>query len=124
MQKDLHGPDDHDGVITHLQSDILKCEVKWALRSITINKHSGGDGIPAEILQILNDDAIKVLNSICQEIWKDQQSPQDWKISVINPIPKKSNVKEYSNSYTITLFSHASTEMLKIVQARLQQYVN
>ena len=92
-KKDLHDPDNHDGVITHLEPDILKCEVKWALESITTNKTSGGDGIPVELFQIPNDDAVKVLHSICQQIWKTQQWPQDWKRSVFIPIPKKSNAK-------------------------------
>ena len=111
-------------MITHLEPDILECEVKWALGSITTNKASGGDGIPAELFQILKDDAVKVLHSICQHIWKSQQRPQDWKRSVFIPIPKKGNAKESSNYYTIALISHASKEMLKILHARLQQYVN
>jgi len=122
-KKDLHNPDNHNGVITHLESDILECEVKWALESITTNKASGGDGIPVELFQILKDDAVKVLHSICQQIWKTQW-PQDWKRSVFIPIPKKGNAKECSNSRTIALISHASKVMLKILQARLQQYVN
>ena len=96
-KKDLHNPDNHDGVITHLEPDILECEVKWALGSITMNKASGGDGIPLELFQILKDDAVKVLHSICQQIWKTQQWPQDWKRSVFFPIPKKGNAKECSN---------------------------
>ena len=104
--------------------DILECEVKWALWSITMNKTSGGDGIPAELFQILKDDAAKVLHSTSQQIWKTQQWPQDWKRSVFIPIPKKGNAKECSNYRTITLISHASKVMLKILQARLQQYVN
>jgi len=123
-KKDLHDPDNHDGVITHLEPDILECEVKWALESITTNKASGGDGIPIELFQILKDDAVKVLHSICQQIWKTQQWPQDWKRSVFIPIPKKGNAKECSNYRTIALISHASKVMLKILQARLQQYVN
>ena len=123
-KKDLHDPDNHDGVITHLEPDILECEVKWALESITMNKASGGDGIPVELFQILKDDAVKVLHSICQQIWKTQQWPQDWKRSVFIPIPKKGNAKECSNYHTIALISHASKVMLKILQARLQQYVN
>ena len=111
-------------MITHLEPDILECEVKWALGSITTNKVSGGDGIPVELFQILKDDAGKVLHSICQQIWKTQQWPQDWKRSVFIPIPKKSNAKEGSNYCTIALISHASKVMLKILQARLQQYVN
>ena len=123
-KKDLHDPDNHDGVITDLEPDILECEVKWALESITMNKASGGDGIPVELFQILKDDAVKVLHSICQQIWKTQQWPQDWKRSVFIPIPKKGNAKECSNYRTIALISHASKVMLKILQARLQQYVN
>ena len=123
-KKDLHDPDNHDGVITHLEPDILECEVKWALGSITTNKASGGDGIPVELFQILKDDAVKVLHSICQQIWKTQQWPQDWKRSVFIPIPKKGNAKECSNYCTIALISHASKVMLKILQARFQQYVN
>ena len=107
-------------MITHLEPDILECEVKWALGSITTNKASGGDGSPVE----LKDDAVKVLHSICQQIWKTQQWPQDWKRSVFIPIPKKDNAKEGSNCHTITLISHASKVMLKILQARLQQYMN
>ena len=111
-------------MITHLEPDILECEVKWALESITMNKASGGDGIPVELFQILKDDAVKVLHSICQQIWKTQQWPQDWKRSVFIPIPKKSNAKECSNYRTIARISHASKVMLKILQARLQQYMN
>ena len=111
-------------MITDLESDVLECEVKWALESITTNKASGGDGIPVELFQILKDDAVKVLHSICQQIWKTQQWPQDWKKSVFIPIPKKGNAKECSNYCTIALISHASKVMLKILQARLQQYVN
>ena len=107
-KKDLNDLDNHNGVITHLEPDILECEVKWALRSITTNKGSGGDGIPAELFQILKDDAVKVLHSKCQQIWKTQQWPQDWKSSVFIPIPKKRNVKECSNYHTIVLISHAS----------------
>ena len=105
VQKDLHDPDNHDGVITHLEPDILECEVKWALGSISTNKASGGDGIPVELLLILKDDAVKVLNSICQHIWKTQQWPQNWKRSVFIPIPKKGNVKECSKYHTIALIS-------------------
>ena len=119
-KKDLHDPDNHDAVTTHLESDILKCEVKWALGSITMNKTSGGDGIEAELFQVLKDDAVKVLHSICQQIWKTQQWPQDWKRSVFIPVPKKSNAKECSNYYTIVLISHTSKVMLKILQVRLQ----
>ena len=111
-------------MITHLEPDILKCEVKWALESITTNKASGGDGIPVELFQILNGDAVKVLHSICQQIWKTQQWPQDWKRSVFIAIPKKGNAKECSNYRTIALISHTSKVTLKIPQARLQQYVN
>ena len=123
-KKDLHDPDNHDGVISHLEPDILECEVKWALESITMNKASGGDTIPVELLQILKDDALKVLHSICQQTWKTQQWPQDWKRSVFIPIPRKSNAKECPNYLTIALISHASKIMLKILQARLQQEVN
>ena len=123
-KKDLHDPDNHDGVITHLEPGILECEVKWALGSMTTIKASGGDGIPVELFQILRDDAVKVLPSICQQIWKTQQWPQDWKRSVFIPIPKKGNAKECSNYRTIALISHASKVMLKILQARLQQYMN
>ena len=120
-KKDLHDPDNHNGVITHLEPDILECEVRWALGSITTNKASRGDGILVEIFQILKDDAVKVLHSICQQIWKTQQWPQDWKRSVFTPIPKKGNAKECSNYHTIALISHASKVMLKILQAWLQQ---
>ena len=116
--------DNHDDVITNLEPDILECEVKWALESITTNKASGGDGIPAELFQILKDDAVKVLHSICQQIWKTQQWPQDWERSVFISIPKEGNAKECSNYRTIALISHASKGMLKILQARLHQYVN
>ena len=102
-KKDLHDPDNHDGVIIHLEPDILECEVKWALESITTNKASGGDGIPLELFQILEDDAVKVLHSTCQQIWKTQQWPQDWKMSVFIPIPKKGNAKECSNYRTPAL---------------------
>ena len=122
-KKDLHDPDNHDGVIAHLEPDILECEVKWALGSITTSKASGGDGIPVELFQILKDDAVKVLHSICQQIWKTQQWPQDWKKSVFIPIPKKRNAKESANYHTIALISHASKVMLKVLQARLQQYM-
>ena len=111
-------------MITHLEPDILECEVKWALESITMNKASGGDEIPVELFQILKDDAVKVLHSICQQIWKSQQWPQDWKKSVFILILKKGNAKECSNYRRIALISHASKVMLKILQARLQQYVN
>ena len=111
-------------MITHLETDILECEVKWALESITTNKASGGDGVPVELFQILKDDAVKVLHSICQQIWKTQQWPRDWKMSVFIPIAKKGNAKECSNNLTITLIFHAIKVMLKILQARLQQYMN
>ena len=111
-------------MITNLEPDILECEAKWALESITMNKGSGGDGIPVELFQILIDDAVKVLHSICQQNGKTQQWPQDWKRSVFIPIPKKGNAKECSNYLTIPFISHASKVMLKILQARLQQYVN
>ena len=107
-KKDLHDPDNHGGVITHLEPDILECEIKWALGSITTNKTSGGDGIPVELVQILKADSVKVLHSICQQIWKIQQWPKVWKRSFFIPIPKKDNVKEYSNYHTIALISHAS----------------
>ena len=111
-------------MITHLEPDILKYEAKWALGIITTNKASGGDGIPVELFQILKDDAVKVLHSVCQQIWKTQQWPQDWKRSVFIPIPKKDNDKDCSNYHTIALISHTSKVMLKILQARLQQYMN
>ena len=120
IQKDLHDPDNHDSVITHLELDILECEVKWALGRITMNKASGGDGIPAELFQILKDDAVKVLHSICQQIWKTRQWSQDWKRSVFIPIPKKGNAKECSNYCTVALISHISKVILKILQARFQ----
>ena len=113
----LGDPDNHDGVITDLEPDILECEVKWDLESITMNKASGGDGIPVELFQILKDDAVKVLHSICQQIWKTQQWSQDWKRSVFIPIPKKGNAKECSNYCAIALISHASKVMLKSLQA-------
>ena len=119
-KKDLLDPDIHNGVITHLEPDILECEVKRAHGSITVNKASGGDGIPAELFQILKDDAVKVLHTIWQQIWKTHQWPQDGKRSVFIPIPKKSNVKECSNYWTIALISHASKVMFKSLQARLQ----
>ena len=123
-KKDLHDQDNHDGVITHLEPDILEREVKWALRSITTNKASGGDGIPVELFQILKDAAVKMLHSICHQIWKTQQWPQDWKRLVFTPIPKKCNAKECSNHCTMALISQASKVMIKILQGRLQQYVN
>ena len=123
-KKGLHDPDNHDSVITHLEPDILECEVKWALESITMNKASGGDGIPVELFQILKNDAAKVVHLICQQIWKTQQWPQAWKRSVFIPTPKKGNPKECTNYCTLALISHASKVMFKILQARLQQYVN
>ena len=111
-------------IITHLEPDILECEVKQALGSITINKASGRDGIPVELFQILKDDAVKVLHSICQQLWKTQKWPWDWKRSVFIPIPKKGNAKECSNYHTIALISEASKVMLKILQIRLQQYMD
>ena len=119
-KKDLNDPDNHNGVITHLEPNIVECEVKWALGNITMNKASGGDGIPAELFQILKDDAGKVLHSVCQQIWKTQQWPQNWKRSVFIPIPKNGNAKECPNYHTIVLISHTSKVMLKILQARLQ----
>ena len=121
-KKDLNDLDNHDGVIPHLEPDILECEVKWALGITTMNKVSGGDGIPVEL--ILKDDAVKVLHSICQQIWKTQRWPQDWKRSVFIPVPKKGNAKECSNYHKIALISHGSKIMLKILQVRVQQYVN
>ena len=118
-KKDLHDPDNHDGVITNLDPDILECQVKCALGSISTNKASEGDGIPVELFQILKDDAVKVLHSICQYIWKTEQWPQDLKRSVFSPIPKKNNAKECSHFYTIVLISYASKVMFKILQARL-----
>ena len=119
-KKELHDPDNHNGVITHLEPVILECEVKWALGSITMNKASGGDEIPLELFQMLKDGAVKVLHSIDQQIWKTQQWPQDWKRSIFIPIPKNGNAKECSDFCTIALISHASKVMLKIPQARLQ----
>ena len=116
--------DNHDGMITHLEPDILECEVKWALGNITMNKASGSDGIPVELFQILKDDAVKMLHTICQQIWKTHQWIQDQKMLVFIPIPKKGNAKECSNYCAIELISHASKVMLKILQARLQQYLN
>ena len=123
-RKDLHDPYNHDGVITYLEPDILECQVKWAFRSITMIKAAGGDGIPVDLFQILKDEAVKVLHLLCKQIWKTQQWPQDWKRSVFIPIPKKGNAKECSNYGTVALISRASKVMLKILQARLQQYVN
>ena len=123
-KKDLDDSNNHGGVITHLEVDILECEVKWALGSITTNKASGGDGIPVGLLQILKDDAVKVLHSICQQIWKTQQCPQDWKRSVFILVPNKGSAKQCPNYCIIVLISHTSEVMLKILQVRLQQYVN
>ena len=123
-KKDLHDSDNHDGVISHLEPDILECEVKRTLGSITTNKASGGDEIPAELFQILKDNAMKVLYSIYQQVWKTQQQPQTWKTSVFIPVPKKGNAKECPNNHTTAFISHPSKVMLKILQARLQQYVN
>ena len=111
-------------MVTHLEPDNLECEVKWVLGRITMNKASGGNGIPVELFQILKEDAVKVLHPTCQQIWKTQQWPQDWKRSVFIPIPKKGRVKECSNYHTFVLISHASKIMLKILQAKFQQYVN
>ena len=124
VQKYLHDPDNHDGVVTDLEPDIQECEVKWALGSITMNKASGGDGIPVKLFQILKDGAVKVMHSICQQIWKTQQCSQGWKRSVFIPVPKKGNAKECLNYRTIALISHASKVMFKILQSRLQQYLN
>ena len=123
-KKDPHDPDNHDTVITHLEPDILECEVKWALESISTNKASGHDGIPVELFEILKDDAVKVLHSKCQQVWKIQQWPKDWRRSVFIPIPKKGNAKECSKYCTIALIQHASKVILKILQARLQQCMN
>ena len=123
-KKDLHDPDNHDSVFTHLEPDILECEVKWTLGSITMNKGSGGDGIPVKFFQILKYDAVKVLHSKCQQIWKTQQWAQDWKRSVFIPTPKKGNAKECSNYCAISIISHTSNVMFKVLQARLQQYAN
>ena len=123
-KKDFNDPDNHNGVISHLEPDILEYEVKWALGSNTRNKASGDDGISAELFQILEDDAVNILPSICQQIWKTQHWPQDWKRSVFIPIPKKDNARECSNYHTIALISHTSKVMLKILQVRLQQYLN
>ena len=118
-KKDVHDPDNHNGVITHLEPDILKCEVKWALGSITTNKARGSDGIPVELFQVLKHDAVKVLHSIFQQIWKTQQWPQDWKRPVFIPIPKKSNAKECSNYCIIALILHTSKVLVKILQTRI-----
>ena len=124
IQKDLHDPDNYSGMITHIEPDILKCKVKWALGSITTNKASRGDGIPVELFQILKDDAVNVLPWICQQIWKTQQWPQDWKRSIFIPVPKKGNPKECSNYRKIAVISHTSKVILKILQVRLKQYMN
>ena len=123
-KKDLHNPYNHDGVITHLEPDILEYEVMWTLGSITMNKASGGDGIPVELFQIPKNDAVKVLRSICQQIWKTQPWPQDWERSVFIPTPKKGSARECSNYCTTALISHTSKVKFKILQARLQQYMN
>ena len=123
-KKGLDDPESHEGMPTDLEPGILDCKVKWALGSLTMNKASGGDGIPVELFQILKDDAVKGLHSICQQIWKTHSWPQNWKRSVFIPIPKKGNAKECSNYRTIALISHTSKVMLKILQARLQQYMN
>ena len=123
-KKDINDLDNHEDMITHLEPDILECEVKWALGIITMNKASGGDGFPAELFQIPKDDAVKVLHSICQQIWKTQQWPQHWKRSVFIPITKNGNANEFSNYHTIAFISHASKTMPQILQARLQQYMN
>ena len=123
-KKDFHDEDNHSIVISHLEPDILECEVKWALENIAMKIASGCDGIPVELFQIIKEDAMKVLHSICQQIWKTQQWPQNWKRSVFIPVPKKGNAKECSNYCTVALISHASKVMLKILQVRLQQYVN
>ena len=124
QKKHLNDLDNHDGVLTHLEPDILECKVKWALGRITMNKANGGDGIEDEVFQILKDDAVKELQLVCQQIWKTQQWPQDSKMSIIILIPKKVNAKEFPNYCTVVLISHASTVMLKILQVRLQQYMN
>ena len=123
-KKDLNDPDNHDGVITHLEPDILESHIKWSLGSITVNKASGGDEIPAELFHVLKDDVLKVLHSTCQQISKTQQRPQDWKRSVFIPIPKKGNAKVCSSYCTIAVISHAGKVMLKILQMMLQQYMN
>ena len=123
-KKDLHDQDNHDGVITYLEPDILECKVKWALENITMNKTSGGDGISVDLFQILEDDAVKVLCSICQQIWKTQQWTQDWKRSVFTPILKKNNAKKCSNYHTIAIISDTIRIMIKILKVRHQQYVN
>ena len=124
MQKSLNDPDNHDGVVTHLEPDILECKVKWAIGSSTPNKASGGDEIPTELFLILKGNAVKVLHSVCWQIWKTQQWPKDWKRSVFLLIQKMGNDKECSNYHTTALISHASKVMLKILQARLPPYMN
>ena len=124
IKKGRNESDNHDGVVTHPESDALECEVKWDLGSITMNKASGGDGIPTELFQILKDDAVKVLHSIYQQMWKSQQWPQDWKRSVFIPIPKKGNITECSNYHTIALILTCQQDYAQILQARLQQYMN
>ena len=124
VKKEPHDPDNHGGVITDLEPDILECKVKWTLGSITMNKANGGDVIPVEVFQIIKDNDVKVLHSICQQIWKTQQWPQDWKRSVFIPIPKEGNAKECSNYHTIALISHTRKVMLKLLQPKLQQYMN
>ena len=124
IKKDLNELDYYDGVVSQPESDILECKVKWTLRSTAVNKASGCDEIPAELFKSLNDDIIKVLHSLCQQIWKTQQWPQDWKRSTLIPIPKKGSTKEYANHQTVVLISHASQIMLKILHARLQHYAN
>ena len=123
-QKDLNEPDYYDGMVGHPEPDILECEVKWALGGTAVNKASGWDGIPVELLKTLKDDAIKALHSICQQIWKTQQQPQDWKRSILIPLPKKGSTKECANQPVIAVISHASKVVLKILHARLQHYVN
>ena len=123
-KKDPNEPDYYDGVVSYSEPDILGSEVKWALGSTAVNKASGCDGIPVELFKTLKDDAIKVLHSICQQIWKTQQRSQDWKRSVLNPISKRASTKECANHWTIALISHASKVMLKILHARLQHYAN
>ena len=123
-KKDINHPDNHHAVVSHSEPNILECEVKWALGSTAANKASGSDGIPAELFKILKDDTIKVLHSVCQQIWRTEKWPQEWKRSILIPIPKKGSTKECSNHQTVVLISYASKVMLKILQARLQQYMN
>ena len=124
IKKELNEPDYYDGVVSHPESDFLESEVKWALGSISVNKASGCDGIPVELFKTLKDDAIKVLHSICQQIWKTQQWPQDWKMSILIPIPKKGITNECASHQTVALISHDRKVMLKILHARLQCYAN